>query len=160
MYVYSKNPVKDGNVTTKFVDEHGSTVASDQVLQGNVGDNYTATAATVNGYTLLTTSAYANGTFTNQEQTVTFVYSKDATKPKEPSTPVEISQPVKSIAPDYSDKLTNGSQPLKQIKAKKSSRYLLPNTSTQKTSTILIGITITGLLMGSVFIFKGKNKNN
>ncbi|MFK5281731.1 MucBP domain-containing protein, partial [Lacticaseibacillus paracasei] len=60
-------------------DIEGNMLAPDKVITGKVGDPYTMTAPAFDYYEnpqLATDSAPANGTFTNDVQTVTFVYTK------------------------------------------------------------------------------------
>ncbi|WP_160321494.1 MucBP domain-containing protein, partial [Lactococcus lactis] len=43
---------------------------------GNVGDSYTTEQKTIDGYTFKEVQGNATGTFTDQAQTVTYVYTK------------------------------------------------------------------------------------
>ncbi|MCH2749327.1 MucBP domain-containing protein, partial [Listeria monocytogenes] len=44
----------------------------------HIKDNYTTTAATIPGYSIVSTPAYQNGTFGAGNVTVNYVYKKDA----------------------------------------------------------------------------------
>jgi LPXTG-motif cell wall-anchored protein len=85
-YVYTKDPVKGADVTVKYVDTKGNEIHAPQVISGNVGDAYDATTSTyklkIEGYTLATEELPDNGTgkLSDQEQTVTYVYTKDPVK--------------------------------------------------------------------------------
>lgn len=70
-------PVKGGDVTVQYKDTTGAVLADSTTLSGNVGENYTTTAKTIDGYSLTTTPANANGTFSTNPQTVTYTYTKD-----------------------------------------------------------------------------------
>ncbi|WP_418303152.1 MucBP domain-containing protein [Pediococcus pentosaceus] len=76
-YVYTKNPVAGGNVTAKYVDENGNPIADDVIASGNVGDPYSTTQKDVPGYTFKEVQGNPTGSFTDQDQTVTYVYTKN-----------------------------------------------------------------------------------
>lgn len=60
-------------ITVKYVDTAGNELASD-TLTGLFGTSYTTEAKEFSGYTLKTTPNNANGTFSMDAQTVTYVY--------------------------------------------------------------------------------------
>ncbi|MBK5077703.1 MucBP domain-containing protein [Lactococcus lactis] len=76
-YVYTKDPIAGGDVTAKYVDTDGNKISDDVVKSGNVGDAYTTEQKTIAGYTFKEVQGSATGTFTDQAQTVTYVYTKD-----------------------------------------------------------------------------------
>ncbi|EHY0678776.1 MucBP domain-containing protein [Listeria monocytogenes] len=90
-------PVKGGDVTVQYKDTTGAVLADSTTLFGNVGENYTATAKTIDGYSLTTTPANANGTFSTNPQTVTYTYTKDPIA--QPVTVNYIDTDGKTIAP-------------------------------------------------------------
>ena len=69
--------VVGGNVIAKYVDTAGNTISNDVVKSGNVGENYTTDQKTIPGYSFKEIQGPASGQFTSQEQTVTYVYTKD-----------------------------------------------------------------------------------
>ena len=77
-YIYTKNPEQVGNVTVKYQDTAGETIADDVLLTGNIGDTYVSEQKTIDGYTFKEVQGDPTGPFTNQPQTVTYVYKKDA----------------------------------------------------------------------------------
>ena len=77
--VYAKTPVAGGNVTAKYVDENGNPIADDVIASGNVGDPYSTTQKDVPGYTFKEVQGNPTGSFTDQDQTVTYVYTKNPT---------------------------------------------------------------------------------
>ena len=87
-YIHSSNnhesPVvpekKECTVLVHFVDENGNTIAQDETLTGNIGEKYTSEAKTINGYSLKEIRGNATGTFTDQQQEVTYVYTKEPVK--------------------------------------------------------------------------------
>ncbi|EIS4901334.1 MucBP domain-containing protein [Listeria innocua] len=90
-------PVKGGDVTVQYKDTTGAVLADSTTLSGNVGENYTTTAKTIDGYSLTTTPANANGTFSTNPQTVTYTYTKDPIA--QPVTVNYIDADGKTIAP-------------------------------------------------------------
>ena len=70
----------NGKVYVKYMDEDGNVISSEK-LTGKIGTEYTTTADTFDGYTLKTTPDNANGTFTKEDITVTYVYTKNVTSP-------------------------------------------------------------------------------
>ncbi|WP_394812913.1 MucBP domain-containing protein [Lacticaseibacillus paracasei] len=76
-YVYTKNPVAGGNVTAKYVDESGNSIATDVVSSGNISDPYSTTQKNIAGYTFKEVQGTPTGNFTAQDQTVTYVYTKN-----------------------------------------------------------------------------------
>ena len=75
-YVYVKNPVKAAEVTAKYVDTEGNKISDEVVKSGNVGDDYTTEQKAIDGYTFKEVQGNPKGKFTDQPQTVTYVYMK------------------------------------------------------------------------------------
>ncbi|MBC2120750.1 MucBP domain-containing protein [Listeria marthii] len=76
-YVYSKDIIPAANITVQYVDEEGNELAPSEILLGNIDDEYNSSAKEIVGYTLTEIPANAQGIFSAEEQTVTYVYSKD-----------------------------------------------------------------------------------
>lgn len=82
-YIYSKNSIKAKNVVVRYVDSKGNKIHDDNLIVGNIGDNYDASSVSykiaINGYTLDRENLPLNikGIFTNQGQVVVYVYNKD-----------------------------------------------------------------------------------
>ncbi|MCL2113427.1 MAG: MucBP domain-containing protein [Streptococcaceae bacterium] len=69
------NPALPGKaVTVLYQDENGKEIATPETLNGNIGDAYTAEQKSISGYTFKEVQGNANGTFTDQAQTVIYVY--------------------------------------------------------------------------------------
>lgn len=87
-YIHSSNnhesPVvpekKEGTVLVHFVDENGNTIAQDETLTGNIGEQYKSEAKTIDGYIFKKVQGNATGKFTEQQQEVTYVYAKEPVK--------------------------------------------------------------------------------
>ncbi|MBC1983289.1 MucBP domain-containing protein [Listeria booriae] len=78
-YVYEK--IATQPVTVQYVDEQGVSIAPTEVLTGDFGKAYTSKAQHIAGYVLLETPTNATGVFTDQAQTVTYVYHKQTAQP-------------------------------------------------------------------------------
>jgi len=77
-YVYTKDPVAGQPVTATYEDEQGQLIADTITLTGNLDDPYTTSAKSIAGYTFKLVNGNPTGTFTDQAQTVRYVYTKDA----------------------------------------------------------------------------------
>lgn len=80
-YVYAKKAAvvtEKGTVTAKYVDEKGQEIAKTEILSGKVGDQYTTTQKTINGYTFKKVEGTTTGKYMKANQTVTYVYAKKA----------------------------------------------------------------------------------
>ncbi|WP_349291475.1 MucBP domain-containing protein [Planococcus alpniumensis] len=79
-YVYQpvQTPVEPGTVTVNHVDEEGNALTEPELLSGEIGTDYTTEAKEFEGYVLTTTPDNASGQFTDEDQTVTYVYAKIA----------------------------------------------------------------------------------
>ncbi|MFG5423237.1 MucBP domain-containing protein [Enterococcus faecalis] len=75
-YVYVKNPVKAAEVTAKYVDTEGNKISDEVVKTGNIGDDYTTEQKAIDGYTFKEVRGNPTGKYTDQAQTVTYVYMK------------------------------------------------------------------------------------
>ncbi|MCI1891635.1 MAG: MucBP domain-containing protein [Schleiferilactobacillus harbinensis] len=85
-YIYTKDtpPVTQGTVIAKYVDESGKEIHAPITTTGAAGTDYTTTQLSITGYEfkkLADDSAPVKGQYTNDTQTVTYVYAA--------STPVE-----------------------------------------------------------------------
>ncbi|MBC8844213.1 MucBP domain-containing protein, partial [Escherichia coli] len=65
-------------VTVNYIDTDGKTIAPSETLTGNISENYTTTAKTIDGYSLTTTPANAKGTFSTEPQIINYIYAKNA----------------------------------------------------------------------------------
>ena len=75
--VKDAQPVKGGDVTAKYLDTNGNKISDDAVKTGNVGENYTTEQKSIDGYTFQEVQGNTSGQFTDQAQTVTYVYTKN-----------------------------------------------------------------------------------
>ncbi|MBS0950565.1 MucBP domain-containing protein, partial [Weissella minor] len=75
-------PAKQGKVTAKYVDTDGKTIAADKVLTGDVDTAYQTEKQSIDGYTFKEIQGNATGKYTEADQTVTYVYTKDVVPAK------------------------------------------------------------------------------
>lgn len=73
-------PIKAPNVTVFYQDENGNQIASEMILQGNVGDGYTTGAVEIPGYTLKVKPENATGFFSTAPQSVTYIYARNGSQ--------------------------------------------------------------------------------
>ncbi|MFP8918580.1 MucBP domain-containing protein, partial [Enterococcus innesii] len=78
-YVYEKADASPVIVT--YVDTEGNELATPETLSGKIGDPYTTNAKEIYGWTVTTTPENAQGTFSEEAQTVTYVYEKADASP-------------------------------------------------------------------------------
>ena len=76
-YVYTK--IKT-DINVEYVDENGNPISSNELIPGEYGDDYKSTPKEIPGYELVTVPANADGTHTDKNQTVKYVYKKKKTK--------------------------------------------------------------------------------
>lgn len=78
-YVYTKNntpePVIEGTIITKYVNEEGVEISGQNQTTGVIGTDYSTIEKTIPGYTIKTVPTNHIGTYANGIQTVTYIYS-------------------------------------------------------------------------------------
>lgn len=79
VYIYTKDDITPltGTVIVKYEDDKGNTLSDSVIKSGTVGENYTTEKKDIKGYFFKETRGKVSGTFTDETQTVTYVYSKD-----------------------------------------------------------------------------------
>ncbi|WP_125164069.1 bacterial Ig-like domain-containing protein [Erysipelothrix piscisicarius] len=80
--------VLDGTVTIIYIDSNGNVIHEQRIITGQVGDAYSTEALNLKGYTLKEIRGNATGLFTEENQTVTYVYTKDENGNQLPQTGV------------------------------------------------------------------------
>lgn len=65
------------NVHVKYQDEKGRSLEEDSILSGNLGEEYTTEQKDIEGYTFKEVQGNPTGHFTDQSQTVTYIYTKN-----------------------------------------------------------------------------------
>lgn len=80
---YVWQPVLDQaeNVTIKYVDEDNKPIADDIVKTGSIGEDYTSEQKEIPGYTFKEVKGNPTGQFSDQAQTVVYIYTKDEITP-------------------------------------------------------------------------------
>lgn len=79
-YVYSKDPVKAADVTVNYQDTTGHKLTEDIVLSGMLGEQYITEQKEVDGYVFQEVQGNKSGLFTEEPQTVSYIYTKTAPK--------------------------------------------------------------------------------
>ncbi|MBD5824717.1 MucBP domain-containing protein [Lactococcus petauri] len=81
-YIYRQNPIAGADVLVKYVDNQGVPVADEETIQGNIGEEYESVQKDIDGYTFKEVQDNnAQGVFTDQVQTVTYIYTKNKAVP-------------------------------------------------------------------------------
>ena len=75
--VKDAQPLKGGDVTAKYIDTDGNKISDDIVKTGSVGETYKTEQKAIDGYTFKEVQGNMSGQFTDQAQTVTYVYTKN-----------------------------------------------------------------------------------
>lgn len=83
-YVYTKKPVKAADVTAHYVDTKGNKISDDVVKTGNIGDDYSTEQKDIEDYAFKEVQGNPTGQFTDETQTVTYVYTKNMVNPVKP----------------------------------------------------------------------------
>ncbi|EOH95998.1 MucBP domain-containing protein, partial [Enterococcus pallens] len=141
-FVYKKidDPVtaKKGTVITQYIDETGTPLFPEEAQSGRLGEKYTTTAKSIDGYELNQSKLpkNADGLFTEKPITVTYVYAKQQ----------------KPVITDKSTPTPAGKEALSTY-----SNTLLPKTG-ENNSTVLTLLGLVILLLAGVFIYRRKKK--
>ncbi|KQB81960.1 hypothetical protein AN225_03945 [Leuconostoc lactis] len=139
---YTKDSVKAGNVTAKYVDTDGHNIAPDEVKSGNIGEDYKTENKTVDGYTFKEVKGNENGKFANKAQEVIYVYTKNMSVPVKPDNhnSSNIVQPVNQKS--TKDRANNSST---------KDRSNLPDTAAKNAILgMIIGIVVLSVTLGTI----------
>lgn len=79
-YIYSKNSKANPHpVVIHYIDENGNKIIDSDSLTGTVGTPFTITPKTIDGYTFNKAIGETSGVFTESDQTITLIYTKNIT---------------------------------------------------------------------------------
>lgn len=78
-----------GVVNVKYVDEESNSIAESEQLKGWLNEEYETIPKEIDGYSLKYMPENASGTFIEEDQAVTYVYSKDVFESVPPVDPLE-----------------------------------------------------------------------
>lgn len=145
-----------GDITVNYIDASGNKIHDPQIVSGYIGDTYDVSTdaykLALDGYTLKGATGNINGQFTDQPQTITYIYNKNESpvNPDTPSTPVTPDNPITPINPSepVNPATPNPTTPLIPSSPNSDSNAVLPaskdsstsatqNTSTQEDSATL-----------------------
>ncbi|NHI67042.1 MucBP domain-containing protein [Lactococcus formosensis] len=71
------HPIQNSEVIVKYIDTDGNKILDNIVKTGNIGETYTTEQKAIEGYTFKEVQGKPSGQFTDQAQTVTYVYTKN-----------------------------------------------------------------------------------
>lgn len=74
---YNEIAKQAGDITVRYCDIEGKLISENVVKAGNIGEDYTTEQKEIPGYTFKEVQGNASGKFTDQPQTVTYVYTKN-----------------------------------------------------------------------------------
>ena len=74
-YIYTRNTGKA--VTVQYQDENGKALHPNVILNGFLGDAYQSEQLAIDGYTFKAVQGNVTGTFTDEPQTVTYIYTRN-----------------------------------------------------------------------------------
>ncbi|MGM0255264.1 MULTISPECIES: WxL domain-containing protein [unclassified Enterococcus] len=93
--VYQKK--QGGDITVEYVDNALKELSETEIISGLIDEEYETEAKEIDGYTLTEVPKNASGRFTEEAQTVTYVYTKDIL---DPVLPVDPLAPEKEVDPE------------------------------------------------------------
>ncbi|USS89119.1 MucBP domain-containing protein [Fructilactobacillus cliffordii] len=130
-----------GKVTVKYVDENGNEVATPEILTGNIGNDYETKEKHVDGYTFKEVQGNKLGKFSEEAQTVTYVYTKNninvPDNPKKDDGTNVPDNPEKDDGTNVSDNPEKDDGTNVSDKSKKDDRTNLPDNSKKDDRTNL-----------------------
>ncbi|MBC1955687.1 LPXTG cell wall anchor domain-containing protein [Listeria welshimeri] len=154
---YSKQ-IPAADVTVKFVDEIGNELATTDVLAGNINDPYETSSKEIHGWELKAIPSNANGVYTDNSQTVTYIYFKRTSDEKfVPLTPSNNETNTEKHKKAFS--LSRGSKIEKMSNTDNLMEVRLPATGEAQTTENLFIITGILLLSGVIFLLGYQRKS-
>ncbi|MFQ6324480.1 MucBP domain-containing protein [Lactococcus garvieae] len=127
-------PIKGADVRVRYVDIDGNKISDDVVKSGKIGDNYSTEQKGISGYTFKEVQGNSSGKFTDQEQAVTYVYTKNNVTP--------------SPKPhDHSDTLESNKGKSNKKDSTSENKNTLPQTGDNE------GLSMIGMIFGFLLIF-------
>ena len=75
-YIYKDDSApEEGTVTVSYKDEDGEKIAEDTILSGAIGEPYQTSPQEIEGYTFSKVEGEETGTYTEENQTITYTYA-------------------------------------------------------------------------------------
>ena len=72
----------EGKVVVRYQDDKGKDIADAEVFSGKIGERFTTERKEIEGYHFKEIQGNSSGTFSEKEQTITYVYTKQETVPE------------------------------------------------------------------------------
>ena len=76
-YIYVQNPIPAADVTVRYLDTLGNSIHPNIILKGNIGEFYISKQKEIEGYLFDSLIGKSTGSFTDQPQTISYLYTKD-----------------------------------------------------------------------------------
>lgn len=159
-FIYEEASVikKKGQVIAHYVDTDNNTIKDDFVLVDVIDVPFNLEKPEIEGYTFKEVTGPTSGKLTEEDQEVTYIYTKN--KAEEKTDPSKTTETTSSTNKSTANNSTSNSNETTQKNTAASSKKALPNTGEKAASSLLVlGII---LVVGAVayFIFrKNKQKN-
>jgi len=153
-FIYTKNPVKAKDLTVFYQDTDGNNISKSKTVSGNIGDQFNESPLDIKGYTFkeVKDNKPTEGTLSDKEQSITFIYTKKSTEPTEPSK----DKNEKATAIGTTDSSNTGGTTISSGNGNSQQTKSLPKTGEKVSSTInFAGITAL-LLTSCVWLVKSK----
>ncbi|NKD39837.1 hypothetical protein HED42_17040 [Enterococcus casseliflavus] len=118
--VYQKK--QGGDITVEYVDNALKELAEPEIISGLIDEEYETKAKEIEGYSLTEIPKNASGQFTEEAQTVTYVYTKDTLDPVlpvdplapdqevDPENPPELPEDQGALSIDFASRFSFGNQ--------------------------------------------------
>ena len=86
-FIYAKNSVKAKGLTVYYQNTKGNEISKSKIVSGNVGDKFNEAPLDIEGYTFkeVKDNTPTEGTLSDKEQSITFIYAKNTTEPTKES---------------------------------------------------------------------------
>ncbi|RSU08482.1 hypothetical protein CBF30_04385 [Vagococcus entomophilus] len=150
-----------GQVTIQYLDDKGNELAPAETQEGLVGESYTTTAKEFDGWSLTKMPSNSQGVFSDQAQTVSYVYSQNTT----PTSTTDSSDSSDSLdtgtntTSEGTTTSTSGQQENHSVSSSSDPRGTLPQTGEKvKKGTTILGVLL--IIAGFAFYLWQRNKRH
>ncbi|WP_285119959.1 MucBP domain-containing protein [Lactococcus petauri] len=157
-YIYSKiQPIPDGKIVVKYIDEEGVPISDTAVIIGKIGDPYRTNKKNIIGYTFKKIDGRASGVIGSSPQTIFYIYTKNHDKdvivsPNKPNG----KDGVASI--DKTDEKDKDAKQSKKTKVATKIRVLPKAGQQNELFLVVIGSLILLVLVVSIILIKIKKR--
>ena len=160
-YQKEKSESQTGYVLIEYLDENGKGIEKSRLISGTIGGTYQTEKKDISGYTFKEVKGNENGQFTQESQTITYIYSKNQEDSVTPTSPSEnndsgaTTNNTTNISNTTNPSLKNGN---KITPSSTQSKFKLPSTGSAASYWLLIsGAILAGL---ATFLIVLRRKRN